>query len=266
MRAWTAFVDEKVVGWANARLRWSLEADDVAGGWVGVLPAHRQRGLGSALYGLAEDHARQLGARRFMSFAIESDRSGRAFAARRGFREGRRDQSWELDVAKAGLRRPGPPPGAAIVRLRSVRDRERDLFELYDAAHTDMPGDDPYTLEFDEWLSETLGDPTLDLDVSAVVLVEDRPAAFAWVNSDREGGSGENEMTGTHPDFRRRGLARLAKEASILWAAEAGIRTLFTANDTTNADMLALNEHLGYRPTHVQLELTKDLHGGEPGP
>lgn len=41
--------------------------------------------------------------------------------------------------------------------------------------------------------------------------------------------------------------------------AEAGIRTLFTANDTTNADMLALNEHLGYRPTHVQLELTKDL-------
>jgi len=129
-----------------------------------------------------------------------------------------------------------------------------------------MPGDDRSTLEFDEWQPETLGNPTLDLDVSAVVFVEDRPAALAWVNSDRVGGVGVNELTGTHPDFRRRGLARLAKEASILWAAEAGIATLFTANDTTNADMLALNEHLGYRPTHVQLELTKVLDGRESGP
>ena len=266
MRAWTALVDDEVVGWANARLRWSLEAGDVAGGWVGVLPAHRRSGLGSALYRLVEDHARALGARRLTSFAMESDRDGPDFAARRGFREGRRDQSWELDVANAALRRPAPPPEAKVVRLRSVRDRERDLFELYDAAHGDMPGDDRSTLEFDEWQPETLGNPTLDLDVSAVVFVEDRPAALAWVNSDRVGGVGVNELTGTHPDFRRRGLARLAKEASILWAAEAGIATLFTANDTTNADMLALNEHLGYRPTHVQLELTKVLDGRESGP
>lgn len=266
MQAWSAVLDEEIVGWANARLRWSLEADDVAGGWVGVLPEHRRRGLGSALYRLAEDHARALGAARFTSFAMESDEKGRAFAARRGFREGRRDQHWELDVDTAARRNAEPPPGAELVRLRAVRDRERDLFELYDAAHTDMPGDDPYTLEFDEWLPEALGDPSLDLDVSAVVLVDGRPAAFAWLNTDREGGLGENEMTGTHPDFRRRGLARLAKEGSTRWAAEAGIHTLYTSNDTANADMLALNEHLGYRPTHVQLELTKDLDGGESGP
>ena len=266
MQAWTAVLHDEIVGWANARLRWAIEADDSAGGWVGVLPEHRRRGLGSALWQLAEDHAVALDARRLSSFAMEDDAEGRAFAARHGFSEGRRDQYWELDVATAGLRNAKPPPGAEVVRLREVRDRERELFDLYDAAHSDMPGDDTYTLEFDEWLVHCLGDPTLDLDVSSVVSVDGRPAAFAWINTDREGGAGENEMTGTHPHFRRRGLARLAKEASTRWAAEAGIRTLFTSNDTTNADMLALNDHLGYRPTHVLIDLTKDLDGGEARP
>jgi arginase family enzyme len=35
------------------------------------------------------------------------------------------------------------------VRLRDVIDRERDLYELYDAAHSDMPGDETWTVEFD---------------------------------------------------------------------------------------------------------------------
>jgi GNAT superfamily N-acetyltransferase len=259
MRAWTASIGGQVVGWANARLRWMIEAEDVIGGWVGVLPEHRRAGLGSRLYELAEDHARSLAARRFTSFALEASDDGRAFARRRGFREGRREQYWELEVAAAGLRNAPPPPGGEVVRLRDVIDRERDLFELYDAAHSDMPGDETWSLRFDEWLPETLGDPGLDLDLSAVVLVERRPAAFAWLNADREGGYGENEMTGTHPNFRRRGLARLAKEQTIRWAAEAGLHTLLTSNETTNVDMLRLNEHLGYRPTHVVIELAKEL-------
>jgi GNAT superfamily N-acetyltransferase len=259
MRAWTAVSGRTIVGWANARLRWSIEETDVAGGWVGVLPEHRRSGLGSRLYELAEEHARSLGARRFTSFALEASDEGRAFARRHGFDEGRREQYWELDVSTAALRNPTPPHGAEIERLRELMERERELFELYDAAHSDMPGDETWTLAFEEWLPETLGDPSLDLDLSAVVLVDARLAAFAWLNADREGGVGENEMTGTLPEFRRRGLARLAKEQAIRWAGEAGLHTLFTSNDSMNADMLALNEHLGYRPTHVLLQLAKDL-------
>jgi GNAT superfamily N-acetyltransferase len=259
MRAWTAVAGEEVVGWANARVRWSIEADDVVGGWVGVLPEYRRAGLGSRLYELADAHARSRSASRFTSFAHEASTDGQAFARHRGFEERGREQYWELDVATAALRNVPVPSGAELVRLRDVAERKRELFELFDSAHSDMPGDETWTLEFEEWLPEALGDPTLDLDVSTVVLLDGRPAAFAWVNSDRGGGIGENEMTGTHRDFRRRGLARLAKEQSIRWAAEAGLHTLFTSNETTNADMLRLNEHLGYRPTHVLIGLAKDL-------
>jgi GNAT superfamily N-acetyltransferase len=259
MRAWAATSGGEIVGWAHARLRWSIAEDDVAGAWVGVMPEHRRAGLGSRLYELLDQHIRSLGARRSTSFVREASDDGRAFARRRGFTEGRREQYWELDVATAALRNAPPPPGAEVVRVRDVLDREQELFELYDAAHSDMPGDETWTLEFDEWLRETLRSPILDLDLSAVVLVDGRLAAFAWLNSDREGGVGENEMTGTQTEFRRRGLARLAKEQSIHWAAEAGLHTLYTSNETTNADMLRLNEHLGYRATHVQIGLAKDL-------
>jgi GNAT superfamily N-acetyltransferase len=259
VQAWTAVAGGEIVGWANARLRWSIAEPDIAGGWVGVLPEHRRAGLGSRLYELVDEHVRSLGARRFTSFVREVSDDGRAFARRRGFMEGRREQYWELDVATAALRNTPPPPGADVVRLGDLVDRERELFELYDAAHSDMPGDATWTLQFDEWLRETLRSPVLDLDLSAVVLVDGRFAAFAWLNSDRDGRAGENEMTGTHPQFRRRGLARLAKEQSIRWAAEAGLQTLYTSNETTNTDMLSLNKHLGYRPTHVQIELTKEL-------
>ena len=51
----------------------------------------------------------------------------------------------------------------------------------------------------------------------------------------------------------------MAKEATIGWAAEAGIRTIVTSNDTTNADMLALNEHLGYRPSVLRISVAKDV-------
>jgi GNAT superfamily N-acetyltransferase len=259
MRAWTAVSGPTLVGWANTRLRWGIEETDIAGGWVGVLPENRRSGLGSRLYELAEEHARSLGARRFTSFAMEASADGLAFARHRGFEEGRRDQYWELDVAAAAFRNRPPPPGTEIVPLRALAARERDLFELYDAAHRDMPGDETWTLDFNEWRPETLGNPTLDLDLSAVVLVDARPVAFSWLLADREGGLGENELTGTLPEFRRRGLARLAKEQAIRWAGEAGLHTLYTSNDAMNADMLALNEHLGYRPTQVQLRLAKDL-------
>lgn len=66
-------------------------------------------------------------------------------------------------------------------------------------------------------------------------------------------------MTGTHPAYRGRGLARLEKEATIAWAAEAGLEYLLTSNDSTNAAMLALNKRLGYEPRPATIELAKDV-------
>lgn len=258
MRAWVAEENGELVAFANGRLRWALAEPGIGGLWVGVLPAHRRRGLGALLYDLAEAHLRALNAHRLESTIRTEDEEARRFAERRGYRQTRHEQYWSLDVPPSSSLRT-PPDGVSVVRLADVLDRERELFELYDLAERDMPDDHVHTMEFEDWRTETLGNPELDVQLSAVVLVDGKPASFAFLISDRGGLRADNEMTGTHPEFRRRGLARLAKEATIAWAAEAGIRTISTSNDTTNADMLALNEHLGYRPTVLRVGVAKDL-------
>lgn len=259
MRAWVADTGKDLVGFGNARLRWSLAEPGIAGLWAGVLPDHRGRGTGSALYDLAERHTRDLDAHRLESTVRADDAEARSFAAHRGYRETRQEQYWSLDIPSATTERRQPAAGVTVVRLAEVLDRERELFDLYDAAERDMPDDHAHSLEFDDWRRETLANPELDANLSAVVLVEGRPTSFAWLVCDREGHRAHNDMTGTHGEFRRRGLARLAKEATIAWAAEAGVRTISTSNDTTNADMLKLNEHLGYRPAILRIAVVKDL-------
>ena len=56
-----------------------------------------------------------------------------------------------------------------------------------------------------------------------------------------------NGMTGTLRAYRGRGLAKLAKAATIRWAREDGLRRIVTENDAENAAMIAVNEWLGYR-------------------
>ncbi len=258
MQAWVAEEDGELVAFANARFRWALAEPGIAGLWVGVLPEYRRRGLATSLYELAEGHLLNRAARQLGSTVREDEEEGRAFAKRRGYRETRREQYWALDVDQ-DAEPPSPPDNVQVVRLAEVLDRERDLFELYEIAERDMPDDHVHTMEFEDWKRDTLENPELDAELSAVVLVGDRPASFAWLVSDRDGQRAMNEMTGTAPEFRRRGFARLAKQTTLRWAAEVGIQRILTSNDSTNADMLALNDHLGYRAAVVRIVVVKDL-------
>lgn len=130
---------------------------------------------------------------------------------------------------------------------------------MYAAAARDIPADDPLDdIRYDEWKETIFEHPGLDDDASYVALHGERPVAFAFLVVDREGRRAENEMTGTIAEHRRRGLARLVKMASIEWAARAGA-TIFTSNDSANRDMLALNEHLGYRPRPPWVQFAKEV-------
>jgi GNAT superfamily N-acetyltransferase len=257
-RLWVAEDDGRIVGWGEAEFDWATEADDVAGLWAIVHPDHRRRGLGSALFERAAKHLISHDAHELRCW---SEAEGAPFLERRGFTPGRSDRLSALDprvVDTSGLAE--LPDGVRIVPLAALLDRLPEVHALYTEAAADMPADNPEgNVSLDEWLSETIGSPDLDRELSVVVLVDDRPAALSWVNADRRHALADHDLTGTARAYRRRGLARLAKLEVVRRCAEVGISRVMTENDTTNAGMLAINDDLGFRPFTVATEWVKRL-------
>lgn len=261
---WTAWAGDRLVAIALGRLAWWTDRDDLAYLWVGVHPELRGRGLGTRLYELAEGHVRGHGARELETWT-SGDQAGERFAARRGFTPSRTAQMWSVDPREVDvsdlprLEREHGAAGVRVVALRDVREREHDLHALYAEATADEPTDEPEVVRLDEWRRSVLAHPDLSPDGSAVVLHDGLPVSLAWLGVDLEGGRATHWFTGTLRSHRRRGLARLAKLFAIRWASENGITALYTGNDSTNADMLALNEHLGFRPRTTGTRHAKTL-------
>lgn len=261
-RTWVAEKDGEIVARCSARFNWAIERDDVAAIILGVREDQRGRGVGSALYEIGERYLVESGARKINAWSEEE--AGHRFLEARGFEKTREERLWSLDPRTVDLshlprleaERSGE--GFSLTTMRELQERAGHVYPLWAETVADIPGDDPETnISRDEWESRELANPDLSWEGSVVVLHDERPVALAWLLADLETGKAEHEMTGTLRDYRRRGLARLAKMATIRWAVENGITALLTGNDSTNADMLALNEHLGYRPLRPAAQWSK---------
>jgi GNAT superfamily N-acetyltransferase len=262
---WIAEIDGTVVGFANAQLETGSDRDDVARLSVLVRPAGRGRGLGGALYAPAEEHALALGARRLLTESAD-DAVSRAFADRRGYRHTSTRRLSSLDPRSvdpgllAELAAEKAAEGFELSTYGDFADRPELIHAVDVEAALDEPVDEPLgKMPFDEWLQRYFLRPDLSLAGSSVVVANGRPVAIAELIVDLDGGLASNGFTGTLRDFRGRGLARLAKLASIAWLRENGVATLVTQNDETNAAMLAVNRRLGYRPASTWLSWVKDV-------
>jgi GNAT superfamily N-acetyltransferase len=191
--------------------------------------------------------------------------AGNALLEARGFRVSATERISLLEPGEADtsafeeLKAEKAEEGFTLVPLREVLDRPAELHRVYATAAADIPEhfrEDDVRLE--EWRRETLEHPQLSGEASFVVVKERTPVALAFVELDEPAGLAANELTGTLPEFRRRGLARLAKLAMIRWAAEHGIAAMLTGNAEVNVGMIRLNESLGYRPVLTETQFVRD--------
>jgi GNAT superfamily N-acetyltransferase len=225
---------------------------------VEVHPDHGSRGIGTALLLRAATSFPDVSELRSVS---NGDPISLAFAVRNGFLPEGEHRIAFVEPAAVPELEPAPE-GLRPVTLEALPDL-RMLLETYNLA----AGDDPsglsrrytmYQLRADWWDSPDNA-PSLSFG-----LVDDhatRPvlAAFTSVQVDRERGRSWSSMTATHPDYRRRGLARWVKHRMLAGLAEAGIVEAWTGNDATNLGMLAVNEQLGYRTAATSIRLARRL-------
>ncbi len=253
-RSWLALDGDELVGFATGHYQWYGGETGKGRISVDVAKAQRRRGIGTALWNEAVRH---LSDATKLTVEIDDDPDGLCFVQKRGFTQYGAEVMSGLDP-RAFQAEPKPHEGFRVVGLGEVRDRANELYELYGAAGGLDPGDPANHVTFDEWRRFILDNPILDDETSVVVVgADDRIVSLSWLLVDADMGRAENEWTATLPDLRGRGLARLAKVASIRLASERGIMEILTGNDPDNLPMRELNRRLGYRELFTRRDMEK---------
>ncbi|HZM76009.1 MAG TPA: GNAT family N-acetyltransferase [Candidatus Limnocylindrales bacterium] len=243
-------VDGKVVGFAWAFLNYQSEEEGSASLRLNVLPDHRGRGIGSALYADASRHFETLSVLVIRSWVPDEPASNR-FAQRHGFERRREMRYSSLDPRDL-------PPMPEIPEGVTLSDWDTGGIDaIYDwdvSCMFDEPSDFPAAeaTPKDEWIRQYWLDPDHRRDLGVVAMADGMVVAGTAVEAD--GTRSVSGFTGVRPGYRGRGLAKLVKSASLRRVAAAGITQVYTSNDGANAAMLAVNEWLGYRPVSVQIQ------------
>jgi GNAT superfamily N-acetyltransferase len=250
-RYWAAEDGGKLVGWATAAIEYqSVERPGFL--QVSVAPVCRKAGLGTALLERGEAHLAGLDVATVLSFTT-ADAASQRLATAHGFRHTNTTRISGVDPRTVEPR--SAPAGVDLRPLAGLDPRK--VYELDAEAMMDVPGEVSMdAVSFEQWLEDYWRHPDTDLDASVAAVVDDRPVAFSHLRI-APGGRAVTDMTGTLRDYRGRGLAMLAKRATLVNAAKRGVELVFTENDETNGPMLRINENLGYRPVGSTLRWSR---------
>jgi mycothiol synthase len=227
-------------------------------GWtiVSVLPEHRRRGVGTALYRTVSGWLCELGIDRIRAPVREDDADSIGFAERRGFRETERQAMavldlWELDPAPVA-----PPPGIEVTTWAERPELTAGIFEVAREALPDIPGEEERWDTLEGWLTH-FDRPSSPRDATFVALSGAEVVGYAQLTlTAAQPQAAFHDMTAVKRAWRGRGIAGALKRAQIAWAKEHGYERLETENEVRNEPIRRLNARLGYRPApgHVILE------------
>jgi mycothiol synthase len=245
-----AFRDGELAGSGSAG------KSDMGGGSVTprVLPAHRRKGVGTALLRHLAAHAESCGHDDVGSMV--DDEGSLAFAEHFGFTETGRQVE---QVRAIGPDEPWPdlPEGLEVI---TVDERPELLPRLYHElalqAFEDMPTPRKVEITLEQWQSERLNWP----EATFAALAGDEIVGMAGLNHDTDRPDrAENALTTVRRDWRGRGLARALKETAMAWASRRGIREIYTWTQTGNENMRAVNERLGYVTRDFSINVRRKL-------
>lgn len=229
--------------------------------WVEVWldKAHMDEQLLTELWEWTENAAAEAGARTLNAAAGEDEDEMLRVIVARGYNRQRTDRVWELDLTTRGAQVTAEAAAARSrmeadgIRLLTLADwddpqRMEKLHELNELTRPDVPHTGPHLPQtFDDFMARTRA-PGRPHDRWWLALDGTRPVAMSYLSFPTIRGSVWTAYTCTHPEYRRRGIARAVKLQSLAQAVELGAPAVRTANDTKNEAMLRINEALGYQP------------------
>jgi mycothiol synthase len=220
-----------------------------------VLPDHRRRGVGSALYVAASSWLRERGLHEIEARVSEDDEESIAFAGRRGFEEIERNRRMVLDLTTLAPPPIEPPPGVEIVTWAERLDLAHGIYEVACEAFPDVPGAEEEVMEpFEDWLPHEMQGSGDRPEATFIALAGSEVVGYSKFSlTAAQPTTANHDMTGVKRAWRGRGVAGALKGAQIAWAKEQGYERLSTTNELRNEPIRRLNQRLGYReaPGHI---------------
>jgi len=237
---------------------------------VNVLPSRQREGIGSYLYETLLTEARKREARGLRCYVRENSAAGRAFLAKRAFRESRRKWRSSLDVDSAdisqlaSLVRTITSEGIEFTTLSREGGNDPQVLQrvhdLDSVTGEDEPRDGAYSpLPFEQYRRFFLtGEHFLP---DAWFLAKEGNQYVGITSGAREPAQPQvlqQYYTAVRSEFRQRKIALTLKLMLIDYAKRNGYARIETTNDSVNARMWRLNEGLGFQKVHelIQLECT----------
>lgn len=222
---------------------------DVGFVMLGVLPDHRRRGVGTALYREASAWLAERGVHRIDVPVHEDDEQAIAFAERRGFQEVERNRRMILDLTTLEPPAVDPPSGIEIMSWAERPDLVGGIYEVACEALPDIPGSEDELMEpFADWLAHQMQGSGDLPEATFIAVAGGEVVGYAKFSlTAAQPTTANHDMTGVKRSWRGRGIAGALKRAQIAWAKEQGYERLATQNELRNEPIRRLNEHLGYR-------------------
>jgi GNAT superfamily N-acetyltransferase len=219
-----------------------------------VLPEYRRQGVGTHLLRALVAHVTDLGFP--LASSLVDDEDSLAFAHRFGFAEVDRQVE---QVRPIGVEpRPAVPPDVQIVTVAEDPTLwPRAYHQVGRVAMGDMAVPSPIKVSLEEWEREWINTP----EATFLALAgPDEIVGLASLHLDQDvPDRAEQGFTAVRADWRGRGIASALKRMTLWWAAEHGIREVYTWTQTGNENMRRLNEHLGFRYGLVSINVTAPL-------
>ena len=217
---------------------------------VTVLPEHRRRGVGSALYKAVSGWAVGRGLRELEVPVLDNDSESLAFGEARGFVEERRELGVVLHLSEIDPPPVEPPDGVQIVTWAQRPELARGLYEVACEALPDIPGSEQDAVEpFEDWLAHEMQGSGDRPDATFVAVAGDEVIGYAKFSlTAAQPTTAHHDLSGVKRAWRGQGVARALKAAQINWALDNGYRELHTRNEQRNEPIRRLNAQFGYRP------------------
>jgi len=229
-----------------------------------VLPEHRKRGLGNALYAQASAWLAKRDVHRIDARAREDDEESIAFATRRGFEEIERNRRMVLDLTALDPRPIDPPEGVEVITWAERLELAPGMYEVACEAFPDIPGAEDEIMEsYEDWLAHHMQGSGDLPEATFLALAGDEVVGYSKFSlTAAQPTTANHDMTGVKRVWRGRGIAGALKRAQIAWAKQQGYERLATQNEVRNEPIRRLNKTLGYKEAPGDVILSGPLADG----